>query len=82
MSGNIKAIRGGFVPGRADPDMIRRLEGLLEDARAGRLSGFIYAGTNGDLSIQYGWSGVSSFSLLGAANAVTHKMQALLMEGE
>lgn len=48
--------KDSIVRGQPDPEIVEKLEELLEDARAGHIIGFAYIATRGeDMPFTYGW---------------------------
>lgn len=75
MTDNITRFPGLALPGdhqEVDPDIIDRLEGLLEDARAGRILILAYAAVAQHEMIKTSWVGQHSRGLTGYAIAKLH----------
>jgi len=56
---NVISLAPGNVPGEPDPDIIATLEGLLERAKSGEMTGIAYATVAIDGTQGTGWNGVA-----------------------
>lgn len=74
---NVASLFGQAVRGvvKADPEIIRHLEELLEKARGGLFSGLAYATVEANGSTGSGWAGDANFSeTLGAVSRLQYRM--------
>lgn len=85
MAGKIVSLRGDIVlnDNDPDPDLIKMIEGLLEEAKSGDLRGIGYSGIYRNNFIKNDWDGpASAFVLLGALHYLTHELQSAMDEME
>ena len=55
MTDGVIPIFGGFQPGDPDPDLVDMLEGLLERARSGHVTGLAFAALESTGAVEAGW---------------------------
>ena len=73
--------RDNIPPGAANPDMVKTLERLLDEAKRGEIIGFAYATALPNDSQGSGWEGTAAAShqLLTAVTMLHHRYSFCLM---
>lgn len=80
----VVAFHGGPVAGSPPRDIIERLEGLLERARCGEISGFAYVTISPGGDRATGWDGIQGTrdALAAAIGILNHRYIAALYSGD
>lgn len=81
---NVIALAPGNIPGEPDPEIIATLEGLLERAKSGELTGLAYATVTLDGTQGTGWQGVAGtrHPLGTAVMMLSHRYASALLHRE
>lgn len=81
MNDKVISLKGGPLPGEVNPEIVTRLEMLLEQAKSGSLIGFAYATVRTNDVSASGWDGMACRNSLGMAiNFLQHRYVVACME--
>ena len=80
MTEKVASIRGGPIPFEVNHDLVEVMEMLLEEARAGILTGMVYSFHREDNKVVYGKAGCSSYTMLAGLTAAQHMLMQDLLE--
>ena len=83
MAAEVVSLHGDVREGDPDPEIVEKLETLLEEARAGQLTGLAYAVTRPGGAVGTAWTGQygTTFSLGGAISMLQLRYAEMMVHG-
>jgi hypothetical protein len=81
---SVHKLTGRLLPGEANQDLIEALEGLVERAKKGEITGLAWAGVTGNDHLINGWEGPGGtvFTIGASIMALNSRYAAFMMGDE